>query len=103
MVADEHMEGWYTDPFGRHDARWMSAGIPTRLVRDGDRESYDDPPDGEPMATPTRIDEGQASDGSDLLRADDPDADVTLHQRMEEAGEDSWGAQIWLHDRTDER
>jgi hypothetical protein len=25
-------EGWYTDPYGRHEARWMSAGTPARLV-----------------------------------------------------------------------
>ena len=31
-------EGWYTDPYGRHEARWMSAGTPTRLVRDGEVE-----------------------------------------------------------------
>ncbi len=53
MVDEEHAEaeGWYTDPFGRHDARWMSAGRPTKLVRDGDDESYDDPPD-EPWSQP---------------------------------------------------
>ena len=44
-MADAHEEGWYTDPFAWHDARWMSAGTPTKLVRDGDVESYEDPPD----------------------------------------------------------
>lgn len=43
------VEGWYTDPFGRHEARWFSAGAPTKLVRDGTAESYDPPPD-EPFA-----------------------------------------------------
>jgi hypothetical protein len=38
-VADEGEEGWYTDPFGRHEARWLSDGSPTKLVRDGDAES----------------------------------------------------------------
>ena len=68
-MALEHAEGWFTDPFGRHEARWMSDGSPTRLVRDGEEESYDDPPDEEPTVTPSRIAEEQAVDGSDLLRA----------------------------------
>jgi hypothetical protein len=102
-MADEHMEGWYTDPFGLHQARWMSAGVPTKLVRDGDEESYDDPPDAVPTVTPTRIEADPVGDSSDLRRADDPDGGVSLHQRMEEAGEESWGAALWLHDRKDER
>ena len=32
-------EGWYTDPWGDHDARWISDGVPTKLVRDGSFES----------------------------------------------------------------
>ena len=43
MVADEP-EGWYQDPFRLHEARYFSAGRPTRLVRDGDVQSYDEPP-----------------------------------------------------------
>ena len=64
-------EGWYTDSFGRHEARWMSAGTPTRLVRDGGVESYDDPPDEPPTVTPKRIAAEVAADASDLRRADD--------------------------------
>jgi len=30
-VADERAEGWYIDPFGRHEARSMSDGSPTKL------------------------------------------------------------------------
>jgi hypothetical protein len=40
--------GWYTDPYGTHDARWMSAGKPTSLVRDGELESHEDPPESPP-------------------------------------------------------
>jgi hypothetical protein len=47
----ESAEGWCTDPFERHEARWMSDGTPTKLVRDGEVESYD-PPDEEPAPTP---------------------------------------------------
>jgi len=38
-------EGWYRDPYGIHEDRWMSDGSPTKLVRDGGAESYDPPPD----------------------------------------------------------
>lgn len=52
---DESLEGWYTDPFGRHEARWISSGRPTSLVRDGDVESRDEPPDEAPHVVPERI------------------------------------------------
>jgi hypothetical protein len=102
-MADEHAEGWFTDPFGRHEARWMSDGSPTKLVRDGEEESYEDPPDEEPTVTPTRIAEGQASDGSDLLRSDDPESG-SLHDRMQEAGQfgATWGAHIPLNNPRNE-
>ena len=102
-MADERAEGWYTDPFGRHEARWMSDGSPTKLVRDGDEESYEDPPDEEPTVTPTRIAEGQASDGSDLLRSDDPESG-SLHDRMQEAGQfgATWGSHIPLSNPQDQ-
>jgi hypothetical protein len=38
-------EGWYGDPFRRHEQRWFSAGTPTALVRDRGVESLDEPPD----------------------------------------------------------
>lgn len=52
---DENLEGWFTDPFARHEARWFSAGTPTSLVRDGRTESRDDPPDEAPTRVPERI------------------------------------------------
>jgi hypothetical protein len=102
-MADERVEGWYTDPFGQHEARWMSDGSPTKLVRDGDEESYEDPPDEEPTVTPTKIAERQARDGSDLLRSDDPESG-SLHDRMQEAGQfgATWGAHIPLNNPRDE-
>ena len=76
VVADDSMEGWYTDPFGRHEARWMSAGTPTKLVRDGGVESYDNPPDEEPTRSPARIEADPATSyGGDLRRADDAERD----------------------------
>jgi hypothetical protein len=38
------LQGWSADPFGRHEQRYFSAGQPTKLVRDGLAESYDEPP-----------------------------------------------------------
>jgi hypothetical protein len=37
--------GWQPDPFGLHEFRYFSgAGKPTKLVRDNNVESFDDPP-----------------------------------------------------------
>lgn len=66
-------EGWYLDPFGVHEQRWISKGRPSDLVRDGEHEGKDVPPDRLPsvpfVAAPV--------DGSlgwrDTLRADDAD------------------------------
>jgi hypothetical protein len=72
-VKLEDQEGWFTDPFGRHEARWLSNGAPTKLVRDGGDESYDDPPDEAPTQEPQRIEvEVEATGGVDMLRADQP-------------------------------
>ena len=70
-MAENHEEGWYTDPYGRHDARWMSAGSPTKLVRDGGVESYDDPPDEEASQQATMIVEEPPPGIDDLRRADE--------------------------------
>lgn len=48
---DKPPQGWFVDPFGRHEARWFSQGSPTALVRDGRREAQDAPP-GEPVTGP---------------------------------------------------
>jgi hypothetical protein len=66
-------QGWYRDPYGLHEDRYFSQGLPTKLVRDGERESYDLPPD-QPLPkadlVPAEQSDGEAADGSDLLRAD---------------------------------
>jgi hypothetical protein len=41
-------QGWFLDPYGLHEARYFSQGQPTKLVRDHDGESYDEPPSGTP-------------------------------------------------------
>jgi hypothetical protein len=69
---DKAYEGWYSDPFARHEARWMSGGNPTHLVRDGETESNDPPPDAPWKVTPVRIVSEVIEEGPrDLLRADD--------------------------------
>lgn len=42
-MTDSELEGWYRDPFGLHDLRFYHAGRPTRLVRDGAHEFYEEP------------------------------------------------------------
>ncbi len=74
-MTDEHEEGWYTDPYGRHEARWMSAGSPTKLVRDGNIECYEDPPDEEPRQVATKI-VPEPPPGAARRRADDAEAEV---------------------------
>ena len=84
-------EGWFTDPFGRHEARWLSQGNPTKLVRDGDVESYDDPPDEEPSQEPVRIEvDLSGTAGRDLLRADSAEEQAgmdlaSLNRKMDDA------------------
>lgn len=46
MEHDPHnAQNWCPDPFGLHEARWFSNGIPTALVRDAGVESQDPPPE----------------------------------------------------------
>lgn len=72
---EEGDEGWFTDPFGRHEARWMSDGVPTKLVSDGGVESYDDPPDSPTRCAAVRIEPPAGSvTSADTLRADAAEA-----------------------------
>jgi hypothetical protein len=48
---DKPPQGWFVDPFGAHEQRWISQGRPTALVRDGRVEAQDPPPD-RPMHGP---------------------------------------------------
>ena len=47
-MADEHPEGWYTDPFGRHEARWIITRRPAverggRQIDSGQDAGHADP------------------------------------------------------------
>jgi hypothetical protein len=77
-------EGWYTDPYDRHEARWMSVGEPTALVRDGDTESNDPPPATPPVRTPERIraEGGGPEDGQDLRRADEAESEAIDAEKL---------------------
>ncbi|MGP0029718.1 MAG: hypothetical protein ACLPVF_04345 [Acidimicrobiales bacterium] len=89
-------EGWYTDPFGRHEARWLSNGAPTKLVRDAGQESYDDPPDEAPSLVPEVIESAPAS-GDNYYRPDDQNPEgLSLDQRIAEAAEygATWGSHM---------
>ncbi len=45
MDREQITWGWHVDPLGIHEERYISVdGVPTKLVRDGGRESYDPPP-----------------------------------------------------------
>ena len=65
-------EGWYTDPYELHEAGWFSVGHATALVRDGDIESQDSPPEESPHGVPRPIENEDATpNGVDLRRSDD--------------------------------
>jgi hypothetical protein len=68
-------EGWYKDPFGIHQGRWISAGKPTRLVLDNFVESNDDPPSDTFERPLEPLDQSGEPDGNDLKRADSAQED----------------------------
>jgi hypothetical protein len=67
-------EGWYRDPFAVHTDRWFSDGRPTALVRDGDQEGHDPPPDGAFSGPLVEAAVSESADGDDLRRADEAEA-----------------------------
>ena len=78
-------EGWYRDPYGLHQDRWFSAGIPTGLVRDQGAEGHDDPPDEPPPAAPVAIPEDIEFPADDLRRADQEQADGAHYDAQDAA------------------
>ena len=71
-------QGWYRDPYGLHEDRYFSAGVATKLVRDGETESYDEPPDRpfpDAPLVPAPSPEDEEGHGSDLRRADEASND----------------------------
>jgi hypothetical protein len=80
----EPLEGWCTDPYEVHEARWLSDGSPTPLVRDGQTEGHDPAPEGPFKVTPVPI-EHDEGDSSDLLRADDAERESTRESPVQAA------------------
>ena len=85
--------GWYRDPYRRHEDRYFSEGKPTKLVRDGRRESFDPPPDlplpGPPVPVASHA---PPSSGADLRRADDAERGPAYDRRT--AGEKATSAMV---------
>ena len=71
LVEPHKEEGWYTDPFARHEERWMSNGQPTKLVRDQGKVSQDEPPNGPYVQFPDPVEHATSNGPLDLRRADD--------------------------------
>jgi hypothetical protein len=63
-------QGWYLDPYLVHEDRYFSDGHPTKLVRDGVKESYDPPPAGAPKAELVEVPRVEQTYNADLRRAD---------------------------------
>jgi hypothetical protein len=104
-MAEVKPEGWYYDPFGRHQHRWFSEGTATSLVRDAGVEARDEPPgDSLAQSGPEPIDPG-AGEASDLRRADDStqpaefDSDAALFAGLDAAAQQGCGSVGWRIDR----
>ena len=94
--TEQEAQGWYRDPYGVHEDRYLSAGAPTKLVRDGGSESYDEPPvrplpDGALVSATSAADE--SGNGSDLRRADEASSqDPYSPEAAKRAAFDVWNA-----------
>jgi hypothetical protein len=92
--SDDAAEGWYEDPYRLHQHRWFSAGRPSSLVRDNGVESKEAPPDEvfEGPLIPAATD--AATDGADLRRADDAQANPFDSNKFWDAAVDAatWNA-----------
>lgn len=70
MQGEIAPQGWFSDPWELHEARYFSAGTATKLVRDGLVEAYEDPPDRPNVREPVPLDK-ENTDPTDLRRADE--------------------------------
>jgi hypothetical protein len=87
--VSEVLHGWYADPLGRHEERWMSEGKPTSLVRDGGVEAHEEVGD-EPVA-PTKA---QSSGDLDALPAASPAIWLSSHSGWAKWTRWSFGAPL---------
>jgi hypothetical protein len=64
-------QGWYIDPFGVHQHRWISQDRPSDLVRDDGVESKDPPPDAAPTLPYVKVvADPRSMSNRDTFRAD---------------------------------
>jgi hypothetical protein len=63
-------EGWYLDPYGVHERRWISQGRTTSLVMDDGVEGKDEPPHRPPARPFVSASTDQGSFGREMMRAD---------------------------------
>jgi hypothetical protein len=77
----------------QHQDRYFSQGRPTKLVRDGEVECFDEPPAG-PVPAGELVSAEQpclgAADGSDLRRADRPSGQYDREKALTEVFGMSW-------------
>jgi hypothetical protein len=73
-VASGELQGWHADPFGLHEMRYFSVGRPTKLVRDGRIEAYDEPPKEEAASSSATV--SATADGVEAAAAVDVAAAV---------------------------
>jgi hypothetical protein len=81
-------QGWYRDPYGLHEDRYLSDGQPTKLVRDGGAESYDPPPPRPPKAELVEVTHSPSANGSDLRRVDEKESRPSVYDK------ESWFAAV---------
>jgi hypothetical protein len=74
----------YTDPYARHEARWISQGRPSALIRDRDVEGNDPAPDGPFTVVPVRVQsQADASNGADVRRPTRPSEDLPMTHNVQ--------------------
>jgi hypothetical protein len=73
LTNSQVAEGWFEDPYRLHQYRWFSKGKPSKLVRDGQIETEDAPPDMPYVGALVReaSDTARNAGGADLRRATD--------------------------------
>jgi hypothetical protein len=85
-------EGWFKDPYQRHEDRWLSDGTPTALVRDAGVESRDPPPDAPMPVEVERVKvESVPGDSSNLKRADDAETQEFDPGALMDAADEGFG------------
>ena len=89
----EVLEGWYADPLGRHEERWISEGKPTDRVRDGGVEGREGAAD-EILTTSSVPPVTESSGTDDSLAAESPPLWLASHSGWKKWSRWSIGAPL---------